>query len=45
MADDKCVAVLKARELKLVLTSDEAAPEPALSLNVQSALDHDIATK
>jgi len=43
MTDGKCVAVLKARELKEVLTSDDGKPEPALALNVQSALEHNIA--
>jgi hypothetical protein len=42
MVDDKCVAVLKARELKPVLTSNDSAPEPPLTLGTQSALEHDI---
>jgi hypothetical protein len=45
MADDTCVDVLKARELKRVLTSDDGTPEPALSLDLQSALDHNVTTK
>ena len=42
MADDKCVGVLKARELRTVLTRNDGKPEPAPSLDLQSALDHNL---
>ena len=42
MTDDKCVGVLKARELRTVLTRNDGKPEPPPSLDLQGALDHNL---